>query len=362
MRKLWTPLLCILACGGEEPAASDGTSTGSTATTTTSGTAATTTEGPTTPTSTSTTAPEPLTTTSTTAPEPLTTTSSTSTTDGSTTADTTTGVQECVGELPAHWIDGTDCGSETQVQIHQYSADTWILRQSLCTSFEGPFMMLLFGSERALLLDTGDGDIPIDDIVHDLVDDWSQAHGGAPIELIVGNTHAHGDHVAGNNSFVGDAGTTIIGIGEAAVRQFFGIDGWPEQIVQYDLGGRVLDIVPLPGHEKAHIAVYDPATGVVFTGDTLYPGRLYIADFPTYVASVGRLVDHLADKEVCRVLGAHIEMTNTPGEDFDFMQPSHPDEHPLELDLAHLIELRDAVEAMQEPMIEVHDDFIVYPL
>ncbi|MFZ6179012.1 MBL fold metallo-hydrolase [Nannocystis pusilla] len=356
MRKLWTPLLCVLACGGEEPAASDGTTPGSTAATTTSGTDATTTEGATTTAST--------TTTSTTA-DPATTTSTTSTSDDSSTGATTsatTGVQECAGELPAHWIDGTDCGSEPQVQVHQYSSDTWILRQSLCTSFEGPFMMLLFGSERALLLDTGDGDIPIDDIVHGLVDEWSQAHGGAPIELVVGNTHAHGDHVAGNDLFVGDADTSIVGIGEAAVRQFFGIDGWPEQIVQYDLGGRVLDIIPLPGHEKAHIAVYDPATGVVFTGDTLYPGRLYIADFPAYVASIGRLVDHLADKEVCRVLGAHIEMTNTPGEDFEFMQPSHPDEHPLELDLAHLLELRDAVEAMQEPVIEVHDDFIVYPL
>lgn len=44
------------------------------------------------------------------------------------------------------------------------------------------------------------------------------------------------------------------------------------------------------------------------------------------------------------------------------MQPSHPDEHPLPLDMAHLIELRDAVDAMPEPALEVHDDFIVYPL
>ena len=40
----------------------------------------------------------------------------------------------------------------------------------------------------------------------------------------------------------------------------------------------------------------------------------------------------------------------------------HPDEHPLELTMEHLLELRGAVEAMDEPAIEVHDDFIVYPL
>lgn len=310
---------------------------------------------------------EPTTTTTTTtttgtSTEPGTTALASTSSGDSSSSGGTTGERVCAGELPAHWIDGIDCSDEPEVQVHAYDPDTWIIRQSLCTSFEGPFMMLLFGSERALLLDTGDGGIPIADIVHGLVEDWSQAHGGAQIELIVANTHAHGDHVAGNDLFVGHANTTVVGIGEAAVSDFFGIADWPQQIVEYDLGGRSVDIVPLPGHEKAHIAVFDRATGVVFTGDTLYPGRLYIADFPAYVASIGRLVDHLAGHEVCRVLGAHIEMTNTPGEDFEFMQPSHPDEHPLELDMAHLLELRDAVEAMAEPMIEVHDDFIVYPL
>jgi glyoxylase-like metal-dependent hydrolase (beta-lactamase superfamily II) len=268
----------------------------------------------------------------------------------------------CAGALPDHWIDGTDCGAEPEVQVHYHDDDTVILRQSLCTSFEGPFMYLLFGGEKALLLDTGDGGIPIADVVDGLVAEWSRAHGVGGLELIVANTHAHGDHTAGNGDFEGHANTAVVGVGEAAVAEFFGIDNWPEQIVSYDLGGRVLDVVPLPGHEKAHIALYDHATGIAFTGDTLYPGRLYIADFPAYVASVGRLADHLAGQTVCRVLGAHIEMTTTPGVDFDFMQPSHPDEHPLELDVAHLLELRAAVEAMAEPMLEVHDDFIVFPL
>lgn len=286
-------------------------------------------------------------------------TSSGATTGSSSTA---TGGPACAGELPPHWIDGTDCGAEPTIQVHAYDDATMILRQSLCTSFEGPFMYLLFGTERALLLDTGDGGIPIADVVHELVAEWSQAHGHPGLELIVANSHAHGDHTAGNDLFIGAADTTIVGVGVANVAAFFGIADWPGQIVELDLGGRVLDVVPIPGHEAAHIALFDRNTGVVLTGDTLYPGRLYIKDFPAYVASVGRLVDHLAGHEVCRVLGAHIEMTTTPGEDFDFMQPSHPDEHPLELDLAHLLELRAAVEAMAAPAIEVHDDFIVYPL
>ena len=56
----------------------------------------------------------------------------------------------------------------------------------------------------------------------------------------------------------------------AAVSGCFGITNWPNQIAQYDLGGRVLDVVPLPGHEEAHIAVFDRDRGLLLTGDTLY--------------------------------------------------------------------------------------------
>jgi hypothetical protein len=70
-----------------------------------------------------------------------------------------------------------------------------------------------------------------------------------------------------------------------------------------------------------------------------------------------------AGNNVFNVLGTHIEMTTTPGHDFPFGADQHPNEHVLQLDAAHLFELDDAVQAMgNSPMLEVHDDFIVYPL
>jgi hypothetical protein len=100
----------------------------------------------------------------------------------------------------------------------------------------------------------------------------------------------------------------------------------------------------------------------LLTGDTLYPGRLYIDDFPTYVESIHRLVDTVPEQDVCQVLGTHIEMTQMPGVDYPFGADEHPDEHVLELTWDHLVELRDAVDAMAFPQIEEHDDFIIYPL
>ena len=41
----------------------------------------------------------------------------------------------------------------------------------------------------------------------------------------------------------------------------------------------------------ASIAVYDPASGFLLTGDTVLPGRLYAFDFPEFVASLDLLVD-----------------------------------------------------------------------
>jgi hydroxyacylglutathione hydrolase len=271
----------------------------------------------------------------------------------------------CRGELPAMWIDGTACGSEPAIQIHQYDPDTVILRQSLCTSFEGPFMYLLFGQDRVLMQDTGAGGIQIADAVYGVIDDWLAANGKDSIELIVTNSHAHGDHVAGNGQFAGQPNTQVVGASQAAVSAFFGIDAWPDDTATYDLGGREIEVIPIPGHEANHVAIYDHGTGWLLTGDTLYPGRLYVstANFSQYVASIDRLVDFTEPLEVCRVMGTHVEMTSTPTVDFEFGATMHPDEHPLELTRDHLVELRDAVDAMGDtPVYEAHDDFIVVPL
>lgn len=246
--------------------------------------------------------------------------------------------------------------------MHALTDDTVILRQSLCTSFEGPFIYMLFGEDRVLLEDTGDGGVPIADLVYSVIDQWLEANGKASIELVVVNSHAHGDHTAGNGQFSGQPNTTVIGPGVASVSGFFGIDDWPTQTVAFDLGNRVVDVIPIPGHEASHVALYDRAEGLLLTGDTLYPGRLYISAFETYQESIERLVDFVDEDDVCAVLGTHIEMTDRAGVDFDFGATAHPNERELLLDYAHLVELRDAVVAMPSPMIEVHDDFIIYPL
>jgi hydroxyacylglutathione hydrolase len=268
------------------------------------------------------------------------------------------------GTFPTQWIWGApNCATDPQIQIHQYNENTYILRQSLCTNFEGPFIYLLFGSQKVLMQDTGASNVAMYTTVKSIIDQWLAAHGQASIQLIVSHTHAHGDHVFNDGQFTGKPNTTVVGLTQTAVKNFFGIVTWPDQIVDYDLGGRVVQVIPLPGHQTAHVAVYDRDTGFLLTGDTLYPGRLYISNWSQYKASIQRLVDFTADKPVCHVMGTHVEMSNVPGDDFPIGSTSHPNEHELQLSREHLIELNNACIAMgNTPVYQVHDDFIIYPL
>lgn len=52
------------------------------------------------------------------------------------------------------WIDGTH-GAEPVAQVQALDADTFVIRQSVKTNFEAPFLYLLFGRDKALLIDTG---------------------------------------------------------------------------------------------------------------------------------------------------------------------------------------------------------------
>ncbi|MEQ1783316.1 MAG: MBL fold metallo-hydrolase [Hyphomonadaceae bacterium] len=263
-----------------------------------------------------------------------------------------------------HWIDGTD-PAEPQTQLQRYDADTFIVRQSVLTNPEAPFLYLLFGKDRALLLDTGAGGLKIRPAIDAAISQWLAEHKRASIPLVVAHSHGHGDHHAGDAEFKDRPDTTIIGLQPTEVAAFFGITDWPYTNAKFDLGGRVLDVIPTPGHHPAHIMLYDARTHLLFSGDTLYPGRIYIPAnlLGDFKASMDRLAAFVEMHKVSHVLGAHIELTQEPGVDFKQNARNHPSEHVLELPVADIAELHDAVTAMGTTAVrDVHDDFIVSPL
>lgn len=263
------------------------------------------------------------------------------------------------------WIDGT-LPEEPATQVQALDADTFVIRQSVKTNFEAPFLYLLFGRDRALLIDTGAEDGQIRPTVDRLISGWLAGHGRSAIPLVVAHSHSHGDHIASDAAFRDRADTIVVGLKPADVAGFFGIATWPDDIVRFDLGGRALSVIPTPGHQAAAIMIYDPKLRILLSGDTLYPGRLYVpvnflADDR---ASVDRVAAFAAKHPIRAVLGAHIEMTRTPGRDYPHEAPAHPDEHPLELPVQSIRELQIGLKAPLDlpGQSQIHDRFIIVPV
>jgi glyoxylase-like metal-dependent hydrolase (beta-lactamase superfamily II) len=278
--------------------------------------------------------------------------------DGSVTPDTSEGGL-VPGSLAVSWMHGSQtCSQNTdpEVQVHAYNATTYIIRQNKCRTFEAPFIYVLLGSQTALVLDTGaTTTATLRDTIKPLIGTRA---------MFVAHTHAHGDHIASDPRFAGQPGITVVGTTRSAVQAAFGITTWPTDQSTFDLGGRVLDVLAIPGHEATHIALYDRETGLLLTGDSLYPGLLFINNWTEYRTSMHRLAVFAAAHPIAHVLGAHIEMTSTPKLVYPYGTTFQPEEHVLELTAAHVAELDAALTALgptppAQPV--AHDDFVLDP-
>jgi hydroxyacylglutathione hydrolase len=288
-------------------------------------------------------------------------------------------VPDTIGPMPpsqpvpldtdARWIHGSPSPrhlTDPPLQVHHLAPGTVLVRQSKDLTFEAPFVLLLLGERRALLLDTGAVDgTTLRKAVDGVVADWLSARTGpdaydhGPYELVVAHTHAHGDHVAGDAAFADRPATTVVGHDLGAVRDFFGLTDWPGQVVPFELGGRTLEVFGIPGHHLTSIAVHDPTTALLHTGDTVYPGRIYVENSEALLDTLDRLVAFAEDRGVRHVLGCHVEMTSTPGRDHPLGSRYQPDEPSPFMTVEQLRVVRDAFRTVaHRPGIHRFDDVV----
>jgi hydroxyacylglutathione hydrolase len=275
-----------------------------------------------------------------------------------------------VRPLGVDWIHGSVSAkhnTDPDIQVHWYDEQTAILRQNKAIDYEAPFMFLFLGDTRAVLIDTGATEeaefFPLRATVDRLITAWLEKHPRDDYDLVVLHTHAHGDHVAGDGQFSNRSRTTVVPATLPDCYDFLGLTDDLGRPARLDLGGRVLDCIASPGHDAAAITFYDALTGLLLTGDTFYPGRLYVRDWPAFEATIDRLVAFAAEHAVSHVLGCHIEMSTTPGVDYPIRTIYQPDEPPLEMSVEQLRDLQRAVQEIgDEPGRYVYPDFIVHHL
>ncbi len=185
---------------------------------------------------------------------------------------------------------------------------------------------LIVGTKQALLFDTGMGIGNIKAIVARLT--------SRPIVIL--NSHTHDDHVGGNWQFpfIYGMDTAFTRANAKGSREDAQAEIGKEQVCgalpknfdpakystklwkislfvhngfKVNLGGRTIEIISAPGHTPDSISLIDRGNGLLFTGDTFYPGEIWLyrpeTDFPAYLASVKKLA--ALAPEIKLLLGAH---------------------------------------------------------
>jgi len=260
--------------------------------------------------------------------------------------------------MDVHWNEGSpNCPNDPQppLQEHPYNAQTFILRENLCTTFEAPFTYLLIGPTKALLIDTGDiadpNVIPLAESVMRLL----PGEGKAKLPLLVVHTHRHLDHRAGDAQFAHFSNAQVVGFDMDSVRRYYPFTDWPNGLAQVDLGDRTVDVIPTPGHNETEVTFYDRSTGLLFTGDFLMPARLLIDDTNGDLASAERVAAFAKDRPISFALGGHIEL-NSAGELFPWESQYHPHEHVLQLTKDDVLALPAAIRSFNG-FYSVHGKF-----
>ena len=179
--------------------------------------------------------------------------------------------------------------------------------------YEQVISWLIVGERRALLFDTGLGVARIGDVVRELT--------ALPVTVL--NSHTHFDHVGGNADFAdvwnvdtpfsrSSADGHLDDYARATLEPDRVCGPLPADVMRapyalrpwkvsrrvadgerIDLGGRELEVLLTPGHAPDALCLLDREHGLLFTGDTYYPGPIYLVapetDLAAYAESVSRL-------------------------------------------------------------------------
>jgi hydroxyacylglutathione hydrolase len=269
-----------------------------------------------------------------------------------------------------NWIHGSqNCeeNSDPAIEVLAAGPGTYVLRQNKCINVEAPFIYVFFGRHTVFVQDTGATKsaekFPIYATVLQLMEENFAANDGDRPTILITHSHGHSDHTAGDGQFRGKENVVLVETELDDVIEHFNFPRWPMGETVIDLGDRELTVFPIPGHQEASVAVYDSQTQWLLTGDTFYPGRLYIREWDEYKTSIQKLVDFTRTNQVSALMGTHIEISKSPGEIFEFGLDYQPNEAVLPLTTDDLKLLNTAlIEIGDNPQERTLDKFMISPV
>lgn len=161
-------------------------------------------------------------------------------------------------------------------QVVKLEESAWSIEE------EGVRSFLFCGTKSAMLVDTGYGPGDLAGAVRGLTD--------LPVVLV--NTHTDPDHVGCNMQFeavhMHPAEYDRYSEYGHAIRQ---IPLWEGAAI--DIGGRVFEVILIPGHTPGSIVLLDRKNRVLISGDSIQAGRIYMfgkgRNLPAFVESLKKL-------------------------------------------------------------------------
>jgi glyoxylase-like metal-dependent hydrolase (beta-lactamase superfamily II) len=212
-------------------------------------------------------------------------------------------------------------------EITEFPEQVFRIREPALAPLHGSNLWLVRGRRSSLLIDTGVGVAPVRPIV--------EALAGNPVICLL--THGHYDHIGGAHEFSDRRAHRL----EAAVladpdprstqwqgwltrdsfsrapAETFDFDSYslepapPTTLVEdddrIDLGGRQVTIMHTPGHSPGLISVFEPETGVLFTSDALYDGRMFFELEGSDWVHAARSIERLLATGARRIHPGHFE-------------------------------------------------------
>ncbi|MCD7918535.1 MAG: MBL fold metallo-hydrolase [Clostridiales bacterium] len=145
-------------------------------------------------------------------------------------------------------------------KVNRIDDQTWSVED------EGVRFFLLTGTEKGLVIDSGRTTKNAREIAESIT--------SLPLQLL--NTHADMDHTAGNDAF----DTTLMHPAEYVNYFQRGATHptptpvWDGDVI--DLGGRPLRVITQPGHTPGSIALLDINRRVLFSGDSIQNGKIFL--------------------------------------------------------------------------------------
>lgn len=189
-----------------------------------------------------------------------------------------------------------------EVTVSVLKEKTWVFE-----TWDKTTMYLLEGEKRAALIDTGTRCADLDKIVRSIT--------GKPLDVIV--THAHPDHAGCVEYFdkiwLHPADTVLYFRG---MDKYKGEISFMEEGKVFDLGGRKLEVVHMPGHTPGSVVLLDRANGDCYSGDAFGSGEVWLQCVPmlpiaTFNRSCSRMEKLMKEEGISRIWCGHYPYLKT---------------------------------------------------